>query len=480
MNKKIWYLPLGLSLIIALTAVLFHYPVHIENALTLEPETGFGVRLNTLKTVFEPALGILVYFNRALYPIKELVFVLYWVVLVFIVYTLAKALMQKERKQRNSFLREQLINLPIVIGLWFTFFVIALFIHLPNDRIVNKTENQVLVTTHTHSEFSHDGLISQENLLKWHRRNGFDAFFITDHSNHKQTLEFVNSRRNKELSGEPFVFCGEEFSGSNHLSLLGLKSDFSTKGLPDSAVVAMARAEGAAVLVNHWFDGERKTLEYYRDLGVDGFEIENTATDKRYDREVYRRIKSFCEANDLIMNGGLDFHGYGGVCTLWNAFLIPEWNSLNWYEKEEAILSIIKTRDQSKLKVLLLNDRSYYEMKNLFFRQIATFVNYFRTLRFTQVLSWIFWIFLLIYLRRETGYGQRFSCRKVLPVIGTAGGLFLIILGLAFIFRIQDVEGFTKIYPKYSRILFYAGSPLLIFSLITTYFRVFRDKRDSR
>ena len=480
MNRKIWFVPLGLSLIIALTAILFHYPVHIENALTLEPEAGFEVRLNALKTVFEPVLGILVYFNRALYPIKELQFVLYWIVSIFIIYTLAKALILKERKQQKRFLGRQLVNLPIVIGLGFTFFVIALFIHLPNDRIVNKTEDQVLVTTHTHSEFSHDGLISQKNLLKWHRRNGFDAFFITDHSNHKQTLEYVNARRNKELPGEPFVFCGEEFSGSNHLSLLGLKSDFSTKGLPDSAVVAMARADGAAILVNHWFDGERKTLEYYRDLGVDGFEIENTATDKRYDREVYRRIKSFCEANGLIMNGGLDFHGYGGVCSLWNAFQIPEWSSLSWHEKEEAILNIIKTRDQSKLTVLLLNDRPYYEMKNLFSRQVATLFNYFRALRFTQVLSWVFWIFLLAYLRRKTKYGQEVSCRKALPVIGMAAGLFLIALGLVFIFRIQDVEGFTKIYPKYSRILFYAGSPLLVFSLITTYFRLFRAKRNNK
>ncbi|MDZ7605591.1 MAG: hypothetical protein U5K79_08375 [Cyclobacteriaceae bacterium] len=72
------------------------------------------------------------------------------------------------------------------------------------------------------------------------------------------------------------------------------------------------------------------------------FEIENTATDKRYNREVYHRIKTFCENNGLIMNGGIDFHGYGSVCTLWNAFEIPGWKNMNFQAKEEAILTSLK------------------------------------------------------------------------------------------------------------------------------------------
>lgn len=475
MKKKIWIFPLVLSVFVALIAIIFHYPVHIENALTLQPEPGFEVQSNIWRTVFEPVLGILLYFNRTFYTVKESTMVLYWLIALFVVYTVAKGYLTKNIKSRKIFLLSQLANLPILVGIWFSSFVLIIFISLPNDRIVNHTRDMVLVTTHAHTEFSHDGLITQKGLLKWHQRNGFDAFFITDHNNHNRTLEFVNKQLNSNMPGEPVVFCGEEFSGSNHLSLLGLKTGFSTKGLSDSAVVAKARSEGAAIIVNHWFDGEHKTPEYYRDLGTDGFEIENTAEDKRYNREVYQRIKSFCEKNGLIMNGGLDFHGYGSACTLWNAFEIQDWKSMDYWAKEESILNIIKFRQQEKLKVLLLNDRPYYERENLFLHTIITLFNYFRTLGFWQVASWIFWSFVFVFLLNKTAFVNKLSCLKVLPVIGIAGALFMISLGLVYVFRVQDIENFTEIYPEYYRLLFLAGFALLCVSGITAYFRIEKE-----
>lgn len=476
MNLKRWITPVVLAVFVGLIAAVFHYPVHIENALTLQSEPGFDVRVSGWRILFEPFTGLLLYFNRAFYPVDEFRQLLLGMVILWGVYTLIRAFGRSGWKPVIQFAGRQLVNLSILAGVWFALLVVMIFIPLPNDKIVNKTSDWVLVTTHAHTEFSHDGMISQEGLLKWHQRNGFDAFFITDHSNHKQTLEFVNRRWNQEQPGEPVVFCGEEFSGSNHLSLLGLKTDFKTKGLTDSVVVAQARSQGAAILVNHWFDGERKSLEYYRDLGVDGFEIENTAEDKRYNREVYQRIRSFCENNGLILNGGLDFHGYGSACTLWNAFQIPGWKSMDSAAKEEAVLTILKTRDQSKLKVLLLNDRPYYEKKNLFGHTVITLVNYFRTLNQLQIVSWIFWIFLFAFLRNQLKGARRFTCPKMVPLAGIVGALFLLGLGVVYVFRNQAVEDFTEIYPEYYRLLFMAGSALLVVSGLTAYFRIFRSK----
>ena len=241
-------------------------------------------------------------------------------------------------------------------------------------------------------------------------------------------------------------------------------------------MVAKARADGAAIIVNHWFDGEHKSLEYYRDLGADGFEIENTAEDKRYSREVYQRIKIFCETNGLTMNGGLDFHGYGSACTLWNAFEIPGWKNMDYRAKEVAILNIIKLRQQEKLKVLLLKDRPHYDRENLIFSPIITIFNYFRTLNFLQVTSWIGWIFLFAFIRfkinRNLAVAQKFSCRKIFTLAGIAGAFFLLGLGLVYVSRNQNVEGFTEIYPEYCRLLFMAGGVLLVISGVAAYFRL--------
>jgi hypothetical protein len=193
---------------------------------------------------------------------------------------------------------------------------------------------------------------------------------------------------------------------------------------------------------------------------------------------VYQKIKDFCESNNLIMNGGLDFHGYGNVCSLWNAMELPGWQNLDPVSKEEAILNIIKTHDQSKLKVVLYTDRPYYAKKNLFFRPLLTFVNYFRTLNFYQVLSWIVWITCFSVIGRRlsnTMETKQFGPQRLAPLFGVLGALFLLGLGFTYFFRIKDMEDFTEMYKEYSVLLFYVGSGMLVYSGFVTY-RFFKQK----
>jgi hypothetical protein len=140
--------------------------------------------------------------------------------------------------------------------------------------------------------------------------------------------------------------------------------------------------------------------------------------------------------------------------------------------KEEAILNIIKTRDQNKLKVLLLNDRPYYNREHLFLHTPVTLFNYFRTLTFWQVFSWVFWIFLFEFMRNKSTVVQQLTCRKMLPPAGVAAALFLLGLGLVYVFRNQTVEDFTEIYPEYYKLLFLAGGALLVLSAVTAFFRL--------
>ncbi len=480
LNKKLNYFSAIFIICLVAVATLFHFPIHIADALTPEQLTDYGISISMWRIIFEPVLGIFLFFNRSLYALSEIQVLLYWILAIFIIYILIKAILLKEKQARKKFIYRQLVNIPIVTGLWFTFFVLIIFVPFPNNTIINNAPNTILVTTHSHTEYSHDGLMSQEGLWKWHKRNGFDAFFITDHNNHDKTMDFVEAQRNHEFSIEPLVIGGEEFSGSNHLSLLGLKRKFSTKGFSDSTAIDSVHANHGAVIVNHWFDGERMSLAYYKSSGVSGFEIENTATEKTYDREVYQRIKNFCEQNQLLMVGGLDFHGYGNVCSLWNAFQIPGWHKLNPASKEEAILSIIRSNDQSKLKVLLYKDRPYYSEDNLLFSPLFTVFNYFRTLNVFQVVSWVVWISLFTIVMKRIYGNQKlishFSIDRIIPVKGLAGAVFMLVLGAVYYSRIKHVADFTEMYEEYSTLLLYVGSAFLIYSGVVVYFRIFRSK----
>ena len=477
------YLIIALASLVVFIPLVFPFQINIIDALSLKTANQFGIQISFWRILFEPFSGIILFFNRGLYSLSEQFYLIIWLLLIFTSYSIFKTIKPKDNTNRKRFLLTQLANLPLVFGIWLSLFAAMMFtsIHLPFNTIVNNTSEQILVTTHSHSHFSHDGLISQEALWKWHKENNFDAFFITDHNTHTQTLNFKTKQRNGAFPINPLVMAGEEFSGSNHLSLLGLKRDFDTHNYTDERAIDSTRNNHGAIIVNHWFDGEHKTLAHYRDLGIDGFEIENSALNTSYDRKLYKEIKDFCTTNKLLMNAGLDLHGYGNVCTMWNALTIPQWDHLSPEKKEEAIISLIKNRDQNNWQVLVYNDRPFYTQDQLFWIPFTTLFNYFRTLNVWQVLSWIIWIlsFGLIQnlLSKKDSLKSKFSSNNIWPILTLIGSLFILSLSYNYYSLIPEVAGSDNdIYLEYAQLLFKIGISLFIYSTVITYFRLFKNK----
>lgn len=468
-NSKLYFAAI-LMVSIIFISIIFHFDLRIIDALSLEIVPDYDIQISALRILFEPVIGVLLFFNRSLFALEELVYLLVWVLFIYMIHSIF-FILRKDKSSKKKKILKKLADIPLIIGLWFTFFVFTIFIPLPNNTIINNSDHSVLVATHAHTKYSHDGLISQEDQWKWHKKNGYDAFYITDHNNHNHTLEFVNSQRNKAFPMEPLVMCGEEFSGKNHLSLLGLKRKFSTKGLSHEAVVDSVHANGGVVLVNHWFDGEKMSLENLKQLGVDGFEIENTATERTYDRNVYKKLKSFVSENNLIMHGGLDFHGYGNVCSIWNAFKIPNWDKMNPTLKEESILSIFKSHDQDKLQVLLYQDRPYYNSENLIFRPVITVFNYFRTLNIYQVASWFFWILISTLVANMFRLKSKRKPPINIILLSMLSSAFILLLGVYYYLKIENIEGFSEVFEEYSTMLFEIGFAFLIYTAIVAYFR---------
>ncbi len=460
-----------LSIIVLSTA--FHFQVHFEDALVQSPAQDYSVGISIWRIVFEPILGPLLYLNRSIYPLLEVPLALVWGLLFYIALSLAE--IYERKLARKSVALRKVANLPLAIGICFTVFVVILFVHLPNNTIVNNSEGSVLVTTHAHTEFSHDGLISQKNMWEWHKKNGFDAFFITDHANHKKSLQFSQSQKYGKFPAKPLVLVGQEFSGTNHMSLLGLTGKFETKGMADKAVIDSVHRHGGAVIINHWFDGKGKEKEVYAGLGVDGFEIENSGKELYYDRNIFGQLRKFCIENGLIMIGGLDFHGYGRVCSLYNAFEIPDWDILGYDEKGQAIINILKNGPQEKIQVLLYKDRPFYTNSNIFFGPFLTAVNYFRTLNLGQVLSWAFWLLVFQLMANRVKRIAFLEDNKLL-LLSLACGIFLIVLGVQYYFKGKAVAGYSEVYSEYSLLLGLTGLGLLLYVLTVAYFRFSRKQ----
>ena len=190
---------------IIVVAFFFPYSIHIQDALTLQPDPEFGIKISIWRIIFEPILGLLLFFNRSLYALDELLILLYWILGFYLSYVILKFFISKNISNNKKYIVNQIVNLPLVVGIWFSFYVLIIFIPLPNNTIINNSEGSVLVSTHSHSEFSHDGLISQKGLWEWHKKNSFDAFFITDHSNHAKTYELAEKQRLNKFPQYPLI-----------------------------------------------------------------------------------------------------------------------------------------------------------------------------------------------------------------------------------------------------------------------------------
>ncbi|MEM9144523.1 MAG: hypothetical protein AAGA86_16160, partial [Bacteroidota bacterium] len=183
---------------------------------------------------------------------------------------------------------------------------------------------------------------------------------------------------------------------------------------------------------------------------------------------------AFCEENGLTMVGGLDFHGYGKVCSLHNALKIPNWNQMDDASKRSSILDVLKNGTQENIKVLLYKDRPFYPKTHLFLRPFANVINYFRTLNVYQVLSWIFWLLPLLFM------GRRIQETLIPPkagplILGMVSAFFLMGLAILYHFREKAVSEYNDIYGEYSSLLGPIGLALGLYALLVGYFRMFRN-----
>jgi len=222
-----------------------HFPIRIINAVTLEPEPLFSIHINWVRIVLEPLTGFLLFLLRTGKPLDDFMIFCIW---LFVIIGIAYFIKMRDEPLLKP-LKYWMLSIPAIAGVALFILVWLIFWPLPSNRIVNHSENIILFNSHAHSHYSHDGLMTPEELMKWHEKNGFDAFFITEHNHNPTTLELVHKQETNEIPKSPHLIAGIEFSGSNHLLLLGLTDTLITFGKKDAFIINEAHKQGALVVV---------------------------------------------------------------------------------------------------------------------------------------------------------------------------------------------------------------------------------------
>ena len=204
--------------------------------------------------------------------------------------------------------------------------------HRPMVALTGVPEGVVVVDFHSHTNASHDvtGLMrgwDVEVSRRWHRRAGFDAFFLTDHNTRNPAIE-------QARDGTPYACEGIEISAWRaHMVLLGRVDSIDRRPYTTSLEGVLRLIEDASTLFDaisiasipeyeryHW-----KNLDAFVATGLNGFEIVN-ASPKANELTRVRRdsVIALARRANRIVLGASDHHGWAATSMVWNLAPLPD------------------------------------------------------------------------------------------------------------------------------------------------------------
>jgi hypothetical protein len=447
-----------LAVAILLLAGMFHRSIQIVEVISGTPVNHIELNIPLIRVIFEPVWGYLFFIARGHWVIQEYLTVFYWCTAILLISVAVKFWRLQLQLGRffpvRGFLLRKLSLFPILILLFITVFLVIIFIPLPTNTVRNTDPEKILIDFHCHTAYSHDGLITPEAQVCWHQRNGFNAFFFSDHNILEPTRDFIRAQEKK--SPELVLLPGEEFSGDSHLLLLGVDSTFQTTHFSDETVVREVKRQNGLVFVAHWWSRHQFPIQKYIEWGVDGFEIAKQGTEILYDRQVFADLVQTGRAQNKLMLGTSDHHGYGSFCYAWTRMHVPVWPHLDYSQRRELILNTLHRADPRDFQVLVYADRPEISANWLPLSPFIHAVNYFRSLNLWQVFSWFVWLVGFTWLREQKFFAERFEKLKKYDrvrggVTGILLGLFL--LGLSFYLTLlsRPYLQYNEILPEFSQ-----------------------------
>lgn len=244
--------------------------------------------------------------------------------------TLWQRILWSDAPPRRTSGRRELALFALSLAGLAVFILGGLLWHRPMAALAGAGPGDVVFDVHSHTNVSHDvrGTLMRgfdtEADLRWHRRAGFDAVFVTDHN----TVEGLGPH-----TGPPALCPGIEVSAWRaHVLLLGdsvavdrSRYDGSLEGLlallrdSDSTFGALSVLSLPEYDENHW-----SRLDTLLDAGADGLEIVNASPKaNEFSRSHRDSVVALARRTNRFVVGASDSHGWGATSMVWNLMRVP-------------------------------------------------------------------------------------------------------------------------------------------------------------
>jgi hypothetical protein len=234
-----------------------------------------------------------------------------------------------DRPPRRAPIRRELGLLAASLAALVLFVGVGILWHRPMAALAGAG-NALVFDVHSHTNVSHDvrgtlmrGFDTEANL-RWHRRAGFDAVFVTDHNTVAGLRPHI---------GVPVLCPGIEVSAWRaHVVLLGDSTSVDPRrynGSLDALELLLRESDslyGALSVLSlpEYERNHRNRLDSLAAAGADGFELVNAAP-KATEMTRARRdsVAALARRTGRFVVGASDSHGWGATSMVWNLLPLP-------------------------------------------------------------------------------------------------------------------------------------------------------------
>lgn len=242
---------------------------------------------------------------------------------VILVYAVWRALRGRRGRSVLRLIVGEVVGVVVLLGGILGVYALAVLVPRPMAYLRVQDPDVLVLDFHSHTNRSHDGRkgFSAEANREWHRRAGFEAAFITDHTYVDTAVAAAG--RNPDLGGQgTLLFAGREvvFEGEHVVALDTLDPRTTPKSGPAWPVLIQTIPGNLSKVPVPGPGGLG---------GVVGIEVVDAAprglgqTDR--DRA---RILHIADSLNLATVAASDNHGWGWTAAAWNLMRIPGWRTM--------------------------------------------------------------------------------------------------------------------------------------------------------
>lgn len=316
----------------------------------------------------------------------------------------------------------------VAAGLIVAGYIVALATsHMPGWRLGVDDPDLVVADLQSHTYGSHDAWVAPRTNVEWHRERGYDLVAITEHND--PAGAFVTRRQAGRMSVIPSVEVNSE--QEEFLLGLGLSEGAGVLGYRDQRedyarhfVRDIQQRHGGAVLAMAWriqADQIRRLVE----VGVDGFEIANTAHPEIPADVREAMLEAGREGRVLVAS--TDWHGWGGLSRTWTLVRVPGAAAMTPAERAAAVVNKLRQREAEAFVPVVAGRLEPPSLLRAVLTPVIEPLRYMAELSPARVAGWWLWGLGLLWL--ATRYAHR--GRSPWAVIG---GLAVFGIGVTLVF----------------------------------------------